>query len=56
MPGVNFIVDFKGQMNDRKSIIIQAQKSLIHSDEYCHKILLFETTYFLGVTTLTLSD
>lgn len=48
MPGINFIVDFKKSLKDQTTKITQAQKSLLHTDWYFNKTLLFNKNYFLG--------
>lgn len=48
MPGINFIVDFKGHLDDKKSEIIQAQKLLMHTDQYSYKTLLSDMNFYIG--------
>ena len=50
MPGLSFICDFKKNITEKESIILQSLDSLIHFEEYKQKILLKEKFYFLGYT------
>lgn len=48
MPGINLVIDPKGNLKDQESRIIQIQKSFMQREDYFEEVLFFESIYFLG--------